>query len=56
MLKNNPLHLGAKKDAADNAGPGKHRIGTPVRDVIRHVLGGEREKGNDTTDTKDEPK
>jgi hypothetical protein len=55
---------GAKKDTKDNVSavnsndntPGKHRIGTPVRDLIHKVLGGDRDKkadddsGQGTTD------
>ena len=48
---------GAKKDTKDNVSsvnsndndaPGKHRIGTPVRDLIHNVLGGSHDK--DDTD------
>ena len=28
----------------DNDAPGKHRIGTPVRDLIHNVLGGSHDK------------
>jgi hypothetical protein len=40
VLKLNPLDLGTKKEAKDADGTsGKHRFGTPVRDVINKVLG-----------------
>jgi hypothetical protein len=53
VLKPNPLDQGAKKDGAvgTDGTTGKHRLGNgnrPVRDVIKHVLGQDKDK----TDTK----
>ena len=52
VLKLNPLDHTAKKDekvgvsglGSDSDAPGKHRIGTPVRDLIHKVLGGNDKK------------
>jgi hypothetical protein len=52
ILKLNPLDQSAKKDKKENVSslnsnddtPGKHRIGTPVRDLVHKVLGGGHHK------------
>jgi hypothetical protein len=55
VLKINPLDRGAKRDTKDTVGalgsdsdaPGKHRSGTPVRDLINKVVNGGTKKGDD---------
>ena len=56
---------GAKKDTKDNVSsvnsndndaPGKHRIGTPVRDLIHKVLGGSHDKDDNDEGTSDQSK
>ena len=55
VLKLNPLDLGAKKETNDAVGTsGKHRFGTPVRDVINKVLGHDDENDNESVGEKTE--
>jgi hypothetical protein len=59
ILKLNPLDQSANKDKKDNVSslnsndntPGKHRIGTPVRDLIHKVLGGGHDKDDNDEGT-----
>ena len=39
---------GVKKVGAESGTSGKHRIGTPVRDLINKVVNGGHNKGDDT--------
>ena len=52
ILKNNPLNAGANKDDSGNASAVKHRPGlgkTPVRDLVKRVLGGNDDGDDDET-------
>ena len=60
VLNVNPLDRSDKKDedekdnvgalSSDSEAPGKHRIGTPVRDLIHKVLGLDDDNGNNEGD------
>jgi hypothetical protein len=63
ILKLNPLDQSTNKDKKDNVSslnsnddtPGKHRIGTPVRDLVHKVLGGSHDNDDNDDDSGDSP-
>jgi hypothetical protein len=63
ILKLNPLDQSTNKDKKDNVSslnsnddtPSKHRIGTPVRDLVHKVLGGSHDNDDNDDDSGDSP-